>query len=78
MIDEHDLVAFRREVLEGIDRIAGKGLTRDLFVCEEEEVVDSRGGVGMDGAAGMVGLGSSPSRPTSRAAWKSASSQKSS
>jgi hypothetical protein len=30
-----DLAAFRQEVLEGIDRIAGKGLVRDVFESEE-------------------------------------------
>lgn len=32
-----DLVVFRQEVLEGIDRIAGKGMIRDVFESEGDE-----------------------------------------
>lgn len=32
-----DLVAFRKEVLEGIDRIAGKRTIRDVFKSEPDE-----------------------------------------
>jgi hypothetical protein len=32
-----DLVVFRQEVLEGIDRVAGKGMIRDVFENEEDE-----------------------------------------
>ncbi len=31
-----DLIAFRHEVLEGIDRIAGKGGIRDIFEANEK------------------------------------------
>lgn len=31
-----DLIAFRQEVLEGIDRIAGKGGIRDIFETDEK------------------------------------------
>lgn len=31
-----DLVAFRQEVVEGIDRIAGTGALRDIFADDEE------------------------------------------
>ncbi len=31
-----DLVAFREEVLEGLERIAGSGAVREVFRAEEE------------------------------------------
>jgi hypothetical protein len=36
--DEHalDLTAFRREVIDGINRIAGKGMIRDIDASQQD------------------------------------------
>ena len=37
-----DLVAFRAEVMEGLDRIAGSGLVRDVIASYEPDPSQSR------------------------------------